>query len=147
MSQSPSELRLVVAPGDAAASAGAAPSPLPDDQALDVYSRVVSQVVDQVGPSVVRIDVKRGGRNAGAGSGVIISPDGLALTNSHVVQGARSVVLTTLEGRELQARVLGDDPDTDLALLRVDEDVTLPAARLGDSSRLNRHRHRQPARL
>ena len=109
-----------------------------DDQALDAYSQVVSQVVDRVGASVVRIDVKRGGRNAGAGSGVIISPDGLALTNSHVVQGARSVMLTTLEGRELQARVLGDDPDTDLALLRVDEDVTLPAATLGDSSRLKR---------
>ena len=88
---------MVVASGDAAASAGAAPASLPDDQALDAYSQVVSGVVDRVGPSVVRIDVKRGGRNAGAGSGVIISPDGLALTNSHVVQGARSVVLTTLE--------------------------------------------------
>jgi S1-C subfamily serine protease len=138
MSQPFPELRLVAAPGEAGESAGAVPSSVPDDQALDAYSRAVSQVVDRVGPSVVRIDVKRGGRNAGAGSGVIISPDGLALTNSHVVQGARSVVLTTLEGRELQARVLGDDPDTDLALLRVDENVTLPAARLGDSSRLKR---------
>ena len=69
---------------------------------------------------------------------MIVSPDGLALTNSHVVQGARSVALTTLEGREFQARVLGDDPDTDLALLRVDDRVTLPAARLGDSAKLKR---------
>jgi len=129
MATASSNLRLVGA---------AEPTSPSEDQALDAYSRVVADVVDQVGPSVVRIDVKRNGRAAGAGSGVIISPDGLALTNSHVVQGTRSVVLTTLEGRELQARVLGDDPDTDLALLRVDEDVTLPAARLGDSSRLRR---------
>jgi S1-C subfamily serine protease len=109
-----------------------------DATALDEYSRVVSDVVAQVGPSVARIDVKRGGRAAGSGSGVIVSPDGLALTNSHVVQGARVVSLTTLEGREHQARVLGDDPDTDLALLRVEADVSLPAARLGDSSKLKR---------
>ncbi len=109
-----------------------------DASLLDDYSQVVSDVVDRVGPSVVRIDVKRGGRTAGAGSGVLVSSDGLALTNSHVVQGARVVALTTLEGRELQARVLGDDPDTDLALLRVDADVTLPAAGLGDSSKLKR---------
>jgi S1-C subfamily serine protease len=138
MSQTFPDPRIVAAPDDTSEPAGGAPSSLADDQALDAYSRVVSQVVDRVGPTVVRIDVKRGGRNAGAGSGVIISPDGLALTNSHVVQGVRSVVLTTLEGRELQARVLGDDPDTDLALLRVDENVTLPAAILGDSSRLKR---------
>ena len=105
---------------------------------LDAYSRTLTDVVERVGPSVIRIDVKRGGRNAGSGSGVIVSSDGLALTNSHVVQGARVVSLTTLDGRELQARVLGDDPDTDLALLRVEEDALLPAARLGDSSKLRR---------
>jgi S1-C subfamily serine protease len=109
-----------------------------DSVLLDDYSRVVSDMAERVGPSVVRIDVKRGGRSAGSGSGVIVSPDGLALTNSHVVQGARVVALTTVEGRDLQARVLGDDPDTDLALLRVEADVALPAARLGDSSKLRR---------
>src|SRR5271165_5271617 len=101
-----------------------------DAALLDAYSRVVTEAVERIGPSVVRIDVKRDGRN--------VSSDGLTLTNSHVVQGARVVALTTLEGRELQARVLGDDPDTDLALLRVDSDVFLPAARLGDSARLKR---------
>ena len=104
-----------------------------DDEALDAYSRAITRAVDEVGPSVVRIDVR-----GGAGSGVIISPDGLALTNSHVVNGARQVEMTTLDGRRLSARVLGDDPDTDLALLRVEEAVTLPAARLGDSAKLRR---------
>jgi S1-C subfamily serine protease len=109
-----------------------------DPDLLDSYSRTVADVVDRVGQSVVRIDVMRNGRSAGSGSGVIVSPDGLALTNSHVVQGARTVELLTLEGRHLTARVLGDDPDTDLALVRVEADVTLPAARLGDSSKLRR---------
>ena len=112
--------------------------PADDGEALDAYSRVVTDVVERVGPSVVRIDVRKAGRNAGSGSGVIVSSDGLALTNSHVVQGARVVPLTTLEGRELNARVLGDDPDTDLALLRIEADVSLPAARLGDSAKLRR---------
>src|SRR5579871_5141542 len=120
------------------ASQGAGADAAGDALLLDAYSQAVSDVVDRVGPSVIRIDVKRNGRSAGSGSGVIIASDGLALTNSHVVQGARAVSLTTLEGRELQARVLGDDPDTDLALLRVEADVSLPAARLGDSSRLKR---------
>jgi S1-C subfamily serine protease len=111
---------------------GAAANPT-DDEALDAYSRVIVQAVEKVGPAVVRVDTR-----GGAGSGVIVSPDGLALTNSHVVNGARAVTLTTLEGRRLSARVLGDDPDTDLALLRVEEAVHLPAAKLGDSSRLRR---------
>ena len=120
------------------ASQGPGTKSVNDAAALDEYSRVVTDVVERVGPSVVRIDVKRAGRNAGSGSGVIVSSDGLALTNSHVVQGARVVSLITLEGRELQARVLGDDPDTDLALLRVEADVSLPATRLGDSAKLRR---------
>ena len=110
------------------------PSSPSDTALLDDYSRVVSDVVDRVGPSVVRVDVRKQGRSAGSGSGVIISSDGLALTNSHVVQGSRTVNLITLEGRDLQARVLGDDPDTDLALLRVEADVSMPAAKLGDSA-------------
>jgi len=131
------DFRLALDEAGASSGSGRVSSDV-DEEALDAYSRVVTDVIDHVGPSVVRIDVRRGGRSAGSGSGVIISPDGLALTNSHVVQGARSVALTTLEGRELQARVLGDDPDTDLALLRVDESVTLPSARLGDSAKLRR---------
>ena len=78
-----------------------APSAGDDAALLDGYSRVVSDVVDRVGPSVVRIDVRKQGRSAGSGSGVIISSDGLGLTNSRVVQGSRTVNLTTLEGREI----------------------------------------------
>jgi S1-C subfamily serine protease len=108
-----------------------------DGSLLDAYSQSVVRVVDQVGPSVVRLDVRRGdGRRGGSGSGVIVSPDGLILTNSHVIQGARRADVTALDGRSLSGRVLGDDPDTDLALVRVDEDATLPAAKLGDSKLL-----------
>jgi len=113
----------------------------PDDAALlDAYSTAITNVVDRVGPTVVRIDVWHG-RNAaraGSGSGVIVAPDGLVLTNSHVVGGAARVELMTTEGRSLTARVVGDDPDTDLALVRIDAPVTLPAAMLGDSKKLRR---------
>ncbi len=85
----------------------------PEDEALlDAYSRAVIDVVDRVGPAVVRLDVKTGGdrRHGGTGSGVIVAPDGLVLTNSHVVDGVARVNVTTVEGRSLVARVVGDDP-------------------------------------
>jgi S1-C subfamily serine protease len=123
-----------------------------DDQALlDAYSRAVIDVVDRVGPAVVALAIRsgqvrrEGGEGMhGAGSGVVVAPDGLILTNSHVagaagVSGSGSrIEVTTADGQDLRARLVGDDPDTDLALLRVDEAVTLPAAPLGDSKRLKR---------
>ncbi|MGH6800848.1 MAG: S1C family serine protease [Methylocella sp.] len=111
--------------------------PQSDNALLDAYSKAVTKVVERVGPSVVRLDIRHGGRGrAGSGSGVIVSPDGLVLTNSHVVQGAKRAEVTALDGRTFSGRVLGDDPDTDLALVRVDEDATLPSAKLGNSQKL-----------
>jgi S1-C subfamily serine protease len=113
----------------------------PDDQAvLDAYSRAVIDVVDRVGAAVVRLDMKAGNdrRRGGTGSGVVVAPDGLILTNSHVVGGAAQVSVTTVDGRSLGARLVGDDPDTDLALVRIDAPVELPAARLGNSKLLKR---------
>ncbi len=111
--------------------------PCDDNVLLDAYSKAVARVVERVGPSVVRLDIRHGGRGrAGSGSGVILSPDGLVLTNSHVVQGTKRAGVTVLDGRSLSGRVLGDDPDTDLALVRIEEDATLPPAKLGNSKKL-----------
>jgi S1-C subfamily serine protease len=74
----------------------------------------------------------------GLGSGVVISPDGLVLTNSHVVDNARELRLTDSEGRVMDARLLGEDPDTDLALIRADSVRNLPTAALGDSKTVRR---------
>jgi S1-C subfamily serine protease len=124
-------------------AAAARPIP-PDDQLLDAYSRAVIDVVDRIGSAVVRLAVHAGGKGeasrfpGGTGSGVIVAPDGLILTNSHVAGTASRIEVTTADGQDLHARLVGDDPDTDLALIRVDEAVTLPAAPLGDSKRLKR---------
>ena len=109
-----------------------APSTRLNEEAMDAYSRVVSEVADTVGPAVVRV------RSAGVGSGVVIAHDGLVLTNSHVVGGARSVRLGFADGHEGEAQVIGDDPDTDLALLRAAVPRDTPAAALGDSNALRR---------
>ena len=105
---------------------------------LDAYSRAITGVVDRVGPAVVRVQSVGDGHRHGVGSGVVIAGDGLVLTNSHVVAGARRVRLSFAEDGEAEAQVLGDDPDTDLALLRTELPAGTPAAMLGDSKTLRR---------
>jgi S1-C subfamily serine protease len=107
---------------------------------FDAYSEAVSSVVETVGPAVVRVDRSERDRpgRGGTGSGVVISPDGLVLTNAHVVNGARAIGVTDTEGRSTEARLLGIDPDTDLALLRADASRSLAHATLGNSKQLRR---------
>jgi S1-C subfamily serine protease len=119
--------------------AGPDPDIQTDDLLLDAYSRAVTNVVDRVGPSVVRVEsIARGARKLGVGSGVIIASDGLVLTNSHVVNGVKRMCLTFADGAEAEALVLGDDPDTDLALVRTELPSGTRAAKLGDSKLLRR---------
>jgi S1-C subfamily serine protease len=97
---------------------------------LDAYSNAVMSVVESVGPSVVQVQDGRG-----AGSGVIITPDGYVLTNAHVVERADSAHVRLADGRSVTGRVVGRDPSSDLAVLRLDA-AGLPAAELGDSDAL-----------
>jgi S1-C subfamily serine protease len=101
---------------------------------LDAYSSAVMSVVDSIGPAVVSVTGHEGDR-PGSGSGVLISADGLALTNSHVVNGRDRLRAVTADGDRLHADVLGDDPATDLALIRLAA-RDLPHAALGDSAAL-----------
>src|ERR1700690_2262878 len=123
---------------DDKASPPAGPSAAVSDQALlDAYSNAVIGVTDRVGPAVVRVETgskEPGARQRGGlGSGIVISPDGLVLTNNHVVGSSRQIRLRDIEGIVTDARVLGVDPDTDLALLRADGARDLRYASLGDS--------------
>lgn len=124
---------------DGASAAAAALALHTDTEILDAYSQAVMSVADTVGPAVLRVETRAAAnRPGGTGSGVTIAPDGLVLTNCHVVEGAREICLLDTEGRVMEARVIGVDPDTDLALLRAGAVRDLPHATLGDSKSLRR---------
>jgi S1-C subfamily serine protease len=128
----------MVSDGVADAEPAAQPERLPDAEAFDAYSRTVSGVADNLTPSVAHLAVSRRtrrGRAEGAGSGVAISPDGYMLTSAHVVAGGSGVSATFSDGRELAAEVVGSDPLSDLAVVRVDARDLQPA-RLGDADEL-----------
>jgi len=106
-----------------------------DANLLDAYSQAVIRVVKIVGPAVIGVQGPRHQRQGGHGSGVILTSSGLAVTNSHVVDGRSVLVATTEDGDQLDAELIGDDPATDLAVIKI-KASDLPTATLGESALL-----------
>jgi S1-C subfamily serine protease len=120
---------------------GVSPLDVDDSVLLDAYSSAVVSACERVGPAVVKIDVEQKassgarGKQAGSGSGFLFTPDGFVLTNSHVVTGASKIEVLSQDGGRYAADLVGNDPDTDLAVLRIDR-PSVSAAPLGSSGAL-----------
>lgn len=114
--------------------------PYDNEGLLDAYSSAVIYASERISPSVVNIDVYKKAKGeqarAGSGSGFFFTPDGFLLTNSHVVQGADDLEVTLLDGQTHKARLIGEDPDSDLAVLKVDDGSGFQAAELGNARAL-----------
>lgn len=122
----PAAVRLLNEPQPGNGSGFAGRNDLPSDYSLlDEYSRTVVGAVDRVAPAVANIEIQQRSKNhpshiGGTGSGFVIAPDGFILTNSHVVHSATRIVVNLSDGRDYPAQLIGDDPETDLAVIRID---------------------------